>query len=80
MQITKKLIVLNMIGISNSKKTCYQNGCQSITNAYIQLQMECYIGINIGWHCLMLLFIALLNMGLVRLSQRCSVVVSIFDV
>ncbi len=36
-----------MIGISNSNKTCYQNGCQSRTNAYIQLQMECYIGINI---------------------------------
>ena len=66
-------IVLTMIGISNSNKTCDQNGCQSRTNAYIQLQMECYIGINIGWHCLMLLFIALLNMGLVRLSQRCSV-------
>jgi hypothetical protein len=35
---------------------------------------------NIGWHCLLLLFIALLNMGLVRLSRRCSVVASIFYV
>ncbi len=28
-------IVLTMIGISNSNKTCYQNGCQSRTNACI---------------------------------------------
>jgi hypothetical protein len=28
-------IVLTMIGISNSNKTSYQNGCQSRTDAYI---------------------------------------------
>ncbi len=28
-------IVLTMIGISNSNKTCYQNGCQSRTDACI---------------------------------------------
>ncbi len=28
-------IVLTMIGISNSNKTCYQSGCQSRTNACI---------------------------------------------
>ncbi len=39
--------------------------------------MECSIGVNIGWHCLLLLFIASLNMGLVRLSRRRSIVVSI---
>ncbi len=71
-------IVLTMIGVSNSNKTSYWNGCQSRTNAYILLQMECYIGINIGWHCLLLLFLALLNMRLVQLSQHCSVVASIF--
>ena len=76
--VTATDIVLTMIGISNSNKTSYRNGCQSRTNAYIQLQMECYIGISIGWHCLLLLFIALLNMGLVRLSQRCSVFASMF--
>ncbi len=32
---SKILIVLTMIGISNSNKTCYQNGCQSRTNACI---------------------------------------------
>ncbi len=30
-----RYIVLTMIGISNSNKTCYQNGCQSRTNACI---------------------------------------------
>jgi hypothetical protein len=39
--------------------------------------MECSISINIGWHCLLLVFIASLNMGLVRLSLRRSIVVSI---
>jgi hypothetical protein len=33
--------------------------------------------INIGWHCLLLVFIALLNMGLVRLSRCRSIVASI---
>ena len=66
-----------MIGISNSNKTSYQNGCQSRTDAYILLQMECSIGINIGWHCLLLLFIASLIMGLVRLSRLRSIVASI---
>ena len=28
-------IVLTMIGVSNSNKTSYRNGCQSRTNAYI---------------------------------------------
>ncbi len=31
----KESIVLTMIGISNSHKTCYQVGCQSRTNACI---------------------------------------------
>ena len=29
------VIVLTMIGVSNSNKTSYRNGCQSRTNAYI---------------------------------------------
>ncbi len=33
--IVGALIVLTMIGISNSNKTCYQVGCQSRTNACI---------------------------------------------
>jgi hypothetical protein len=48
LSVISEVIVLTMIGISNSNKTSYRNGCQSRTNAYIQLQMECYIGIKIG--------------------------------
>ncbi len=34
-QVENRCIVLTMIGISNSNKTCYQNGCQSRTDACI---------------------------------------------
>ncbi len=30
-----KIIVLTMIGVSNSNKTSYRNGCQSRTHSYI---------------------------------------------
>jgi hypothetical protein len=58
-------IVLAMIGISNINRASYREGVQSRTDTYIKSELERYIGINIGRHCLLLLFIALLHMGLV---------------